>query len=158
MKIYEINQGILDLIDENGEITDIEAFEALQMAKKEKLENIACYIKDLRADVEAFKKEEAFLAERRKQRENKADQLARYLERELNGESLETTRVKVSYRKTSAVEVQDDATFITWATIAAPSLLTVKYSPNKTAIKAYITGGQECPCAEIKERRAMQVK
>ena len=41
MTLYEINQNIMSLIDEEtGEITDIVAFEALLGAKEEKLENI----------------------------------------------------------------------------------------------------------------------
>lgn len=41
MTLYEINQNILSLIDEEtGEIADVVAFEALLGAKDEKLENI----------------------------------------------------------------------------------------------------------------------
>lgn len=50
MTLYEINQTILSLIDEEtGEILDEDQLERLNIAKEEKRENIALYIKNLRA-------------------------------------------------------------------------------------------------------------
>ena len=52
--LYEIDESIKALIDEEtGEIADFEAFEALNLERDAKLENIALYIKDLKADAEA---------------------------------------------------------------------------------------------------------
>ena len=43
--LYEINEAIMNTIDlETGEITDFDKFEALQMERNEKLENIALWV------------------------------------------------------------------------------------------------------------------
>ncbi len=67
MTLYEIDKAITDLADpETGEITDFEALDNLQMARDQKIENIACYYKNLVSDAEAIKAEEEALAERQK--------------------------------------------------------------------------------------------
>ena len=45
MTLYEIDQSIIGLMNEDGEIADLDAFEALQMERDEKIENIALWIK-----------------------------------------------------------------------------------------------------------------
>ena len=52
MTLYEIDDAILNCIDEEtGEIIDAEQLDKLYMEKEEKLENIALWIKDLKAEV-----------------------------------------------------------------------------------------------------------
>ena len=51
MTIYEINNAILNCIDmETGEIIDTEQLDKLQMDRDTKFENVACWIKDLKAE------------------------------------------------------------------------------------------------------------
>lgn len=58
MNLYEIEQSILDCIDtETGEIIEPEELENMQMAKEQKVRNIACYIKNLQADAKAYEEE-----------------------------------------------------------------------------------------------------
>ena len=72
MNIYQIDNAImtagdaiLDLVDEEtGEITDLDQFEALkaemdglQMAREQKISNVACWIKNLKAEADAIKAE-----------------------------------------------------------------------------------------------------
>ena len=60
MPLYEIDQSIKALVDpETGELLDYEAFARLQMEREAKLENIALWIKDLRAKAEEIKAEKA---------------------------------------------------------------------------------------------------
>ena len=57
--LYQINQQITEAIDlETGEIIDEAAYEALNIEKEEKLENIALFYKNTMADAEALKAEE----------------------------------------------------------------------------------------------------
>ena len=57
MKLYEINEQILDCIDsETGEVIDPEKLNNLQIAKDEKLENLALWYKDLLAEANALKR------------------------------------------------------------------------------------------------------
>ena len=58
MTIYEIDQAIMECVDlETGEIIDTEQLDKLQMERDAKLENVACWIKDLKAEAEALKAE-----------------------------------------------------------------------------------------------------
>lgn len=158
MTLYEIDQNIMSLLNEDGEITDPEAFDALQITRSEKLEGIACWIKNLNADIKAIKDEEERLKERRIHLVNKVSSLSGYLEHALNGEKFSTPRVAISYRTSSAVEITDNAAFVDWAKSYDPSLLHIKAEPNKTAIKNALNGGMEIPLAQIVERKSMQVK
>lgn len=158
MTLYEIDQNIMSLLNEDGEITDPEAFDALQITRSEKLEGIACWIKNLNADIKAIKDEEERLKERRIHLVNKVSSLSGYLEHALNGEKFSTPRVAISYRTSSAVEITDNVAFVDWAKSYDPSLLHIKAEPNKTAIKNALNGGMEIPLAQIVERKSMQVK
>ena len=158
MTLYEIDQNIMSLLNEDGEITDPEAFDALQITRSEKLEGIACWIKNMNADIKAIKDEEERLKERRIHLVNKVSSLSGYLEHALNGEKFSTPRVAISYRTSSAVEITDNVAFVDWAKSYDPSLLHIKAEPNKTAIKNALNGGMEIPLAQIVERKSMQVK
>lgn len=66
MNLYEINSQILDCIDqETGEVMDIDRLEELNMAKADKVDNIACWVKNLEADVLAFEAQEKAFADRK---------------------------------------------------------------------------------------------
>ena len=158
MTLYEIDQNIMSLLNEDGEITDPEAFDALQITRSEKLEGIACWIKNLNADIKAIKDEEERLKERRIHLVNKVSSLSGYLEHALNGEKFSTPRVAISYRTSSAVEITDNVAFVDWAKSYDPSLIHIKAEPNKTAIKNALNGGMDIPLAQIVERKSMQVK
>ena len=86
MKLYEIDEAILNCIDtETGEIIDADQLDKLQMERDTKLENVACWIKDLKAEAEAIKTEKQILANRQKVAENKAESLKKYLAYALDG-------------------------------------------------------------------------
>lgn len=159
MSIYDIDSAITALIDnETGEVTDEEAFDALQMERDVKVENIGLYFKDLTAEAKAIKEEEASLAARRKAVENKAERLKHLLDYALNGDKFSTPRLKVSYRKSSTVELS--AGFTEWAEINADDLLTYSEpNPNKTAIKAAIKDGRvPCDMATIETHENISIK
>lgn len=142
MSIYDIDSAIVSLIDEEtGEVTDEEAFDALQMERDVKVENIGLYYKDLTAEAKAIKEEEESLAARRKSVENKAERLKKLLTYALQGQKFSSPRLKVSYRKSSTVELKDG--FLDWASENADDLLTYSEpKPNKTLIKAAIKDGR----------------
>lgn len=158
MTLYEIDSAIMGLIDpETGEITDFDAFDALQIARDEKVENIALYYKNLTAEADAIKAEEQKLYERRKSIENKAANLFSYLKLSLNGEKFETTRVKCAFRAVHPLCFAPD--FIEWAKQNADDLLTYKEpTPNVSKIKEAIKAGREVYGAEIMDEKSMSVK
>ena len=158
MNIYELDNAMFSLIDEEtGEIKDYEAFEELQMQKEEKIENTALWYKNLVAESKAIREEEKALAERRKSLENKAENLKNFINRTLDGNKFSTSKVAISYRKSTAVEVDDE--FIDYAMKNNNDLLTFKRpEPNKTVIKGMLQGGFDIPHAELVERNNMSIK
>lgn len=158
MNIYEIDNTMFSLIDEEtGEIKDYEAFEELQMQREEKIENVALWYKNLIAESKAIREEEKALAERRKSLENKAESLKNFVNRTLQGNKFSTSKVAISYRKSTAVEVDDK--FIDYAMKNNNDLLTFKRpEPNKTVIKGMLQGGFDIPHAELVERNNMSIK
>lgn len=158
MSIYEIDDAITSLVDmETGEIEDEKRFDELKMERTQKIENIACYFKNLTAEAKAMREEEANLARRRKAVENKAERIKNLLAYALNGDKFESPKVRCSYRKSKRVQVDDS--FITWAEEHAADLLTFKEPmPNRTAIKAALEDGREVEHAEIVANESLQVK
>ena len=105
----------------------------------------------------AIREEEKALAERRKSLENKAESLKNFVNRTLNGNKFSTSKVAISYRKSTAVEVDDE--FIDYAMKNNNDLLTYKQpEPNKTVIKGMLQGGFDIPHAELVERNNMSIK
>ena len=135
MTIYEINEQILNCIDlETGEIIDIDKLNELELERDAKIENVACWIKELKAEAEAIKAEKLVLAERQKVAENKAESLKKWLAFALNGEKFKTAKCSVSFRKTESVEVTEEG--LEALMKEHDELLTYKApEPNKTAIK-----------------------
>ena len=141
MKLYEIDNAILECIDmETGEIIDTEQLDKLQMERDTKLENVACWIKDLKAEAEALKNEKQALAERQRVAENKAESLKKWLAYALQGEKFKTPKCAISFRKSEAVEVTDEG--LENLMKEHDELLTYKApEPNKTAIKQALKDG-----------------
>lgn len=162
MNLYEINESITALIDpETGEIADIKAFEQLTMAREVKLENMALWIKNLESDAAAIRAEEKALAERRKSAESKAESLKGYLASMLGeGQRLETPRVKLSWRKSSAVQfVLPEADFIRYNQGKRDELLSYSEpTVNRKAIADAIKAGEEILGVQLVERENLQIK
>ena len=141
MTIYEIDEKILNCIDlETGEIIDIDKLNELQLERDAKIENVACWIKELKAEAEAIKAEKLALAERQKVAENKAESLKKWLAYALQGEKFKTAKCSVSFRKTESVEVTDEG--LSNLMKEHDELLTYKApEPNKKAIKDALKDG-----------------
>ena len=156
MTLYEIESEILNCIDpETGEIIDEAQLDALYMEREKKIEGVLLWIKNLNADVEAFKVEEKSLAERRKVAENKVERLKNYVQNALNGERFSTPRVSVGYRKSEAVVVHDMKEMM-WA--ADDYLKFSDPEPDKTKIRKALKAGINVPGCHLEERHNMTIK
>ena len=153
MNLYEIDSAIMNCVDmETGEIIDMEALEALQMARDEKIENIGCWIKNLLADAKALKEEKDNLAVRQKVAENKATSLKKYLSRYLNGEKFKTAKVSISYRKSDSVDIADGVT------VPKEFLKYAEPTPDKVGLKAALKAGKEIPGITLVTSQNIQIK
>lgn len=163
MTLYEIDKSIEQLVNavdpETGELlVDNDALDALMMERDGKIENIACFIKNLTADAKALKDEEAALAERRKAAEKKAERLKDYLSYVLGGEKFQTVKCAVSFRKSQTVEI--DEGFTAWAEKTGNDNLLRYKAPeaNKVAIKALLAQGADIPCARLTQNTSITIK
>ena len=158
MKLYEIDNAILECIDlETGEIIDTEQLDKLQMEREKKLENVACWIKDLKAEAEALKNEKQALAERQRVAENKAESLKKWLAYALQGEKFKTPKCAISFRKSEAVEVTDEG--LNNLMKEHDELLTYKApEPNKTAIKQALKDGLNVEGVQLVQNTSTIIK
>ena len=156
MKLYVVNQlieGIFEqLVDpETGELLENEALmaqlESLQMKRSQIMEHLAKLVLNTRAQMTALKEEEKRLKERRASLEHKDTKLMEILDRECGGEKTDCGVATVCYRKTTRVEVDDDATAVTWLIdnghtqcyrVPAPEI-------SKTEVKKLLAAGTEIP-------------
>lgn len=150
--LYEIDNAILECVDaETGEIIDDKALEELELARDNKIENIACWIKNLKADAESYKKEKEVFVQKEKAAKNKAENLKRYLEMALGGEKFKTSKVSISYRKSEIVEIDEIEKL-------SDEFIKIEKKADKTAIKAAIKEGAEIVGARIVENNNIQIK
>ena len=155
MTLYEIDTQITALIDpETGEIADYEQFEQLQMDRAAKIENVACWVKNLRAEADAIANEAKSLQERAKSQKNKADRLESYLEAALHGEKFSTARVAISWRKSQAVMIEDEAAFLR----EHPEYARIKTEVDKAGLKDALKKGADLSGAFLEERVNMQIR
>lgn len=162
MTLYEIDSRIQELLNEvdpeTGELlADDAALDALAMEREAKIENVACYIKNLTADVAALKAEENALSERRKAAEKKADRLKNYLSQALQGSKFQTAKCAVSFHKSQALEVVDG--FVDWAMQNNDNLLRYKAPEiNKVQVRKLLLEGAEIPGASLVENTSVIIK
>lgn len=162
--LYEINREYLDALadiftnhvdPETGEIEEDAAriLDELQAKRADKIEAVALYIKNLRSDAAAIKEEAKNLSTRAKTVENRADYLTRYLEANLNGETFDTPRVDIRWRKSKKVNILEGAEI-------PDEYIRRKITeePDKTAIKAALTAGEIIDGCELVETNNIQIK
>lgn len=169
MRLYEISNEYLSLLEaiENGEIPEeciADTLEAVEGEIDIKADNIACLIKSLEADIAAIKAEEDKLSERRKKKEKEREKITEYLSywlQNVGKEKLETPRNVISFRKSEAVEI-DEEVFFKWATEQSNRdyLITSKYTetPNKTEIKKLLKCDENIPGAVLITKQNIQIK
>lgn len=160
--VYELDAKISSCIQldeehvvsvDDGEILNLQQFEALQMERDAKIEGMCCYIKNLMADVVAYEAEEKRMRERRAAKEREVDRCKAYLAGALYGEKFETPRCKISWRKSEVCNV------LSMEEIPDEYKRTkVTVDADKTAIKKAIKGGAEVPGAEVIQKLNMTLK
>ena len=169
MTLYDIDAQIaaLDgaaeddmLIDaETGELISVsQALDALRMERETKLENVACWVKNLSAESDAIREEESRLMKRRKAAETKAANLKAWLLAAMTREDgttdkLKTGRVMVSVKRNPPSTVVDDALLPSTYKVAK-----ITYQANKELIKRELLAGGEVPGAHLEYGRSVVIK
>lgn len=153
MNLYEIDSAILDCVDvETGEIFDEEKFEELGLERDAKIESICLWIKNLKAEAEALKVEKDAFAKRQKAAENKMESLKKYISNYLDGTSFESAKVKVSFRKSESLEIEEGA-------VVPDEYLKFKEPDvDKVALKLALKLGKQFEGISIVENKNIQIK
>lgn len=160
--LYEIDADIINCVDvETGEIIDVERLEALNIERDAKIEGVALYVKQLQAEADAIKAEEKALAERRKKKENLLTGYAEWLRNVLSGQSFETSKVALGFRKSTALEMTgceldiieflEKSGFDDCVKYGAPEI-------SKSKITKLLKDGVKIPGAVLVERSNLQIK
>jgi hypothetical protein len=164
MNLYKIDEAIYDILEngfsedeETGEILfDESNLEELKMNRLDKWDNIASYIKSLKAEAEAMKAEEKNLSARRKAKESRVENLMSYMLHSMQNadqKKFETVRNKVSTRKSKQVVIEMED-------LIPAQYITTKFvnTPAKTEISKALKAGEEVPGAKLEEKVNLVIK
>ena len=148
MKLWEIDEAIRKCIDfETGEILDPEYLDHLEMVRAQKIENVALYVKELTYFEAELGEEIKRLQARKKAAENSIKGLKGWLVTSCNGNKFETTKVRVSFRRSTETVIEDES--------KVPKKYQTKkivYTVSKTAIKDAIMRGLRVKGARLVDK------
>lgn len=169
MTLYDIDAQIAALEDaaeddmlidaETGELISVsQALDALRMEREAKLENVACWVKNLSAEADAIREEENRLIKRRKAAETKAANLKAWLLAAMTREDgttdkLKTGRVSISVKRNPPSTVVDDELLPSTYKVAK-----ITYQANKELIKRELLAGGDVPGAHLEYGRSVVIK
>lgn len=155
MTIYEIDEQILGCLDlETGEVIDLDKLNALEMERKQKIGNVACWIKDLQAEAKAIAKEEAKLKKRKEAAQKKAESLKEWLRFVLNGEKFKDARISIYYKPTKVLNIPEDYDL----RLLPSNLVKITKEPRKAEIKKAMEEGQTFEGITIEEKESVVVR
>ena len=179
--LYEIDSQIESIVEKfagafdevTGEIIDEELYtnsqkelDNLEITQNEKIENIACYIKNLHSDVFAIENEIKTLSQRKKVKENQLKRIKEYLANFLKFKGIkkiETPKAVLSFRKSEQLEITDEEEAIEWC--RHRGFLKNKPEIDKAEVKKYIKNlieeGDEDLCPDeirIVEKQNLQIR
>ena len=160
MTLWEVDKRISDILEngmhideETGEVFLPEDLDSLNIERDEKIEGIALYVKNLKAEAEAIHAEIDRLKDREESKKKKAERLIQYLSSVLCGQKFETAKTSLSFRKSSVVQINDEL-------LVPEEFMKVKTEkkPDKTAIANRIKGGEFVPGCELVVKNNLQIK
>ncbi len=166
MRLYEIEEryeDFLNLIEEEEIPEEVikDTLEAIEGEFTEKIDNIACLVKNLEAQIVAIEVEVKKLSKRKKSKGDNIKRLKRYVYDNMNylgKKRIETPRNVISVRKNPMKIFLEDG-FIDWAKENADDLL--KYNEptvNKSAIKEAINDGREIRFAQLRQEERVDIR
>ena len=138
---------------ETGEIFDSAYLDNLHMEKEKKVDNIACWAKELRMESRNCRDVAETYAKRARQAEKKADALEDYLTTWIPGEKMDTKRCQIRWRRSEKVTITDEKEI-------PNSYIKVKEvrSVDKAEIRKQLKEGLTIPGTELTECQNIQIK
>lgn len=129
-----------------------------------KAENVAAYIKGLKAEADALKAEETTLSRRRKTKENQMERMKAYLLENMqliNRQKIDTPKAKLSIRTNpESVQFDDENEFITRCELAGADdfLRYKKPEIDKAEVKAALKRGDRIEGARLIRTQSLIIK
>jgi hypothetical protein len=177
-RLFEITEDFAALFDRLESYDEIEEADMREIAQQAwfdtlegiegefemKAENVAQYIKGLKAEAEDIKAEEQALAARRKAKERRASSLTDYLltcMTRIHREKIETAKCRLTVRKNAeSVRITDENGLIKQLeALGRSDLLRVKPPElDKTAIKKALQSGETINGAELGRTECLLIK
>ena len=170
MKLYKIHEAVraleeqIEVDPETGEfLCDMDTIEqqlhGLQMEWEKVLEYLAKIVLNTRAEATGIQEEETRLKKRREALERKDERLMQVLRRECPT----TTKLGIAtltYRKTSKVEVTDEAAAVKWLKARKLNHCFRQPEPTvyKTEVRKLIAAGKHIPGCAIVEDQAVSLR
>ncbi len=163
MTLYEIDTEMYDILsalepDEDGMLPEnyeelMERLQNLDIQRQKKLENVAKYVLNTRAEATALREEEKRLASRRKTMENREKSLMAYLDNACMGEKTDLGIAVVSYRRSTRVEIKDTSAALEFLEENNHEECIKRTDPEiaKDKVKALVKDGTEVPGIAIVE-------
>jgi len=160
MNLYEIAgqyRAVLEMEPENDDelAAQMNALDELEGELTVKADNIVRYIRNLSAEADALKAEEAALYKKRKAAENKAERLKAYLAAQMTLCGLKELKAglfKLRFQPTTpAISIIDEA--------AIPEQYRkVKIEIDRLAIRDALKAGEEVPGIEVQRGEALVIR
>lgn len=161
MKIYQIPSQIRQVFDnaeideETGElIFDAKTFTEVCTSAEAMIANCGRYIREQEHEIEAMKQASKDILERAKAKQNKIEWLKRATVASIQalGKPVEEADIRVSTRKSEAVEVDENVLAREWFAE------TVTYKPNKVALKHALKNGEPVEGASLVTNYSLSIK
>ena len=152
MKLFEIDEAIMECVNEDGEVVDVDRLNALEMEREKKVESVALWEKELIAEAKAIDEEIKRLQQRKKVDEAKAEYLKKWISYALGGTKFKTPKVSVSYRHSTSTQYTGNVENL------ADEYCKIERKPSLTAIKEALEQGIVIEGAALVENESVIIK
>ena len=162
-KLYDIVAELNAVLELEDSEDYADTIDAIKLEFEEKVDNIACFMKQIKADIAAIKAEENNLKARRIAKEHKLDRLNKYVKEAMQSvdiKKIETARNVISVRKNAeSVVIMNDEELISWLQDCGfGDYVRCTESVPKENIKELINRGIDVPFVEKKRSESVVIK
>lgn len=154
MKLYEIDEAIRSCIDmETGEIIDTERLHALELTREEKLEGVALWIKEDKADEKALEEAIKEMKSKLDSCQKRIESKKQWLAEALAGRKMKTAKISVYYQTRQSTVVDEKV-----VDSLPDEFVKVSRSANKTAIAEALENGAVIDGCRIVQNTSMIIR
>lgn len=163
MKYFDLDERVTDCVrwENDNEmntdlkpVVDLDALAALNIGADNKVENISYWWKMLKEEAQEVEEQIKMLEKRKREINQNADNLKKFLLEKLDGRYFESTVVKIYYQ--TSVSVKFDKSYI--GQLSNEFLRFKEPELNKVAVKKAIQSGVNVPGCELVSKQNMYIK